>query len=75
MRASAHYDRRMQTLHLDSDDYADMLDFIATGGRAGSVPSSQGDPAQFVAEMWAPRARAMTTAVVAIAHAVIDSRI
>ncbi|RZM03823.1 MAG: hypothetical protein EOP73_04175 [Variovorax sp.] len=30
----------MQTLHLDSDDYADMLDFIATGGRAGSVPPS-----------------------------------
>ena len=64
----------MQTLHLDSDDYADMLDFIATGGRAGSLPSTHPDMAPLVAEMWAPRARAMTTAVVAIAHAVIDSR-
>jgi hypothetical protein len=52
-----------------------MLEFIATGGRAGSVPPSHGDSSEFIAEMWAPRARAMTTAVVAIAHAVIDSRI
>ena len=74
MSAGAHYDRRMQTLQLDSDDYADMLDFIATGGRAGSINTSQGDASQFVADLWAPRARAMTTAVVAIAHAVIDSR-
>jgi hypothetical protein len=64
----------MQTLHLDSDDYADMLDFIATGGRAGSLPAQDCDQAKFVADMWAPRARAMTGAVVAIAHAAIDSR-
>ena len=59
----------MQTIHTDSDDYADLMDFIMSGGRVNAQLGSHIDQAELISEMWAPRARAMTNASLAIAHA------
>ncbi|MGJ7582533.1 hypothetical protein ACSFA3_20330 [Variovorax sp. RHLX14] len=64
----------MQTIHTDSEDYADMMDFIMSGGRVDTQLGSHIDKAELIAEMWAPRARAMTNASIAIAHAAIGAQ-
>ena len=64
----------MQTIHTDSDDYADMMDFIMSGGRVSAQLGSHIDQDELISEMWAPRARAMTDASVAIAQAAIGAQ-
>ena len=64
----------MQTIHTDSDDYADMMDFIMSGGRVSAQLGSHIDKSELMSELWAPRARAMTNASVAIAQAAINSQ-
>ena len=64
----------MQTIHTDSDDYADMMDFIVSGGRIDAQLGSHIDKSELIAEMWAPRARAMTNASLAIAQASIGAQ-
>lgn len=61
----------MSSPHPDTSEFAALLDFVATGGRAREQlkPTQSGD--HLAAQMLAPRARAMTTALVTIAKAVL----
>lgn len=61
----------MQTIHTDSDDYADLMDFVMSGGRVNAQLGAHIDQAELISEIWAPRARAMTNASMAIAQASI----
>ena len=64
----------MKTIHTDSEDYADMMDFIMSGGRVSAQLGPHVDKDELVAELWAPRARAMTNASWAIAQASISAQ-
>ena len=64
----------MQTIHTDSEDYADLMDFIMSGGRVSEQLGSHIDKSELISEMWAPRARAMTNASLAIAQASIGAQ-
>ncbi|RZL55337.1 MAG: hypothetical protein EOP70_10260 [Variovorax sp.] len=59
----------MQTIHPDSDDYADLMDFVMSGGRVNAQLGAHIDQAELISDIWAPRARAMTNASLAIAQA------
>lgn len=61
----------MSSPHPDTSEFAALLDFVATGGRAREQLKPTQNCEQLVAQMLAPRARAMTTALVAIAKAVL----
>ena len=64
----------MQTIHTDSEDYADLMDFIMSGGRVSAQLGAHVDKAELISEIWAPRARAMTNASIAIAQAAIGAQ-
>ncbi|MGJ7489036.1 hypothetical protein [Variovorax sp. ZT4R33] len=55
----------------DTSEFAALLDFVATSGRSREQlkPSQNADA--LAAQMLAPRARAMTTALLTIAKAVL----
>jgi hypothetical protein len=61
----------MSLPHPDTSEFAALLDFVATGGRARDQLKPTQSSEQLVAQMLAPRARAMTAALVAIAKAVL----
>ena len=56
--------------HPDSSEFADLMDFMATGGRAREGIEAYRDPDALSAELLAPRARAMTASLVTIARAI-----
>ena len=64
----------MSPPHPDTSEFAALLDFVATGGRARDQLKPAQRSEELVAQMLAPRARAMTTAVVTIAKAVLGRR-
>ena len=53
----------------DSTDFADLMDFIATSGRTRNGAFVNENADQFVMNMWADRAQAMTQSLVAVAKA------
>jgi conjugal transfer/entry exclusion protein len=55
----------------DTSEFAALLDFVATGGRAREQLKASQNGDQLAAQMLAPRARAMTTTLLAIAKAVL----
>lgn len=59
----------MSFLHPDSAEFADLMDFLATGGRVREALEVYRDPDALSAELLAPRARAMTASLVTIARA------
>lgn len=61
----------MSSPHPDTSEFAALLDFVATGGRSREQlkPSQNADA--LAAQMLAPRAHAMTTALLTIAKAVL----
>ncbi|MDM0122535.1 hypothetical protein [Variovorax arabinosiphilus] len=58
----------------DTSEFAALLDFVATGGRAREQLKSTQNAEHLAAQMLAPRARAMTTALLTIAKAVLGGR-
>jgi hypothetical protein len=58
----------------DTSEFAALLDFVATGGRAREHLKAHQDPQALTAQILAPRAKAMTTALIAIANAVLGRR-
>ena len=65
----------MQIPHTDSDDYADLMDFIASSGRVANTPAVLQMAPELGALMWSARAAAMTQSIAALARAArIDAR-
>jgi len=58
----------------DTSEFAALMDFVATGGRAREQLKSTQNAEHLAAQMLAPRARAMTTALFTIAKAVLGGR-
>lgn len=58
----------------DTSEFAALLDFVATGGRAREQLKSTQNAEQLAAQMLAPRAHAMTTTLLTIAKAVLGVR-
>jgi hypothetical protein len=53
----------------DSDDFADLMDFIMTSGRTRNGDFVNENADKLTAHMWAGRAQAMTQSLVAVAKA------
>jgi len=58
----------------DTSEFAALLDFVATGGRAREQLKPTQNAEHLAAQMLAPRAHAMTTALLTIAKAVLGGR-
>jgi hypothetical protein len=68
------YDARMQNFpDTDSDDFADLMDFIATSGRTRNGAFVTENAEKLVNQMWAGRAQAMTQSLVAVANAAMHA--
>lgn len=61
----------MSSPHPDTSEFAALLDFVATGGRAREQLKPTQNAQALEAQMLAPRARAMTTTLLTIAKAVL----
>lgn len=53
----------------DSEDFADLMDFIVTSGRTRNGTFVTENAEKLVNQMWAGRAQAMTQSLIAMANA------